>query len=354
MELSEAISLLTSDEEEDRPIVPAAAAAESDGSTSRAPAAVKKRKRGGRTRGAGWRRRAGDATASVGDPPVSPESAAAAAAMAKASTAAALRESLLAFGLRPGARTKEGLSLRLLRARHAAAASEELYGGAAAAASITSARQPRFDAARAGRVSGSLEACRACGAGIAPPRRTFCSDECVHFHLLRTSGSHVRKALAIRDGRVCALCGIDAGAAYSAASRAVREALAAGTPAAAEALARSVTDGVFAGHAALSTNRRGRCKAREGSFWQADHVQGVAEGGGCCGLSNLRTLCTPCHAAVTAQQAGQRAAGRRAERDAAAGRLLVPEEDEEDEENQDGEEDGEDEGDPEESDAEDD
>jgi len=34
-------------------------------------------------------------------------------------------------------------------------------------------------------------------------------------------------------------------------------------------------------------------------FWQADHEVAVAEGGGGTGLDNLRTLCTPCHAAET-------------------------------------------------------
>ena len=38
----------------------------------------------------------------------------------------------------------------------------------------------------------------------------------------------------------------------------------------------------------------------EGDFWQADHITAVAEGGGECGLANMRTLCTPCHAKETA------------------------------------------------------
>ncbi|KAK3280698.1 hypothetical protein CYMTET_11479 [Cymbomonas tetramitiformis] len=36
-----------------------------------------------------------------------------------------------------------------------------------------------------------------------------------------------------------------------------------------------------------------------GMFWQADHEVAVAEGGGSCGLDNLRTLCTACHAGQT-------------------------------------------------------
>ena len=294
------ISLLT-DDEEDRPREPSPA--------PQVPrrGAIKKKRR----RGAGWRRRAGDA--STQGEPVPPALAAAASASAKSSTADELRSALRAFGLRPGVRTKEALALRLLRAQHAASASENAYGEMPAPGA---GRRPRFDSERAGRVDGSLEACRLCAASIAPPRRTFCSDECVHFHLLRTSGSHVRKAAAIRDGCVCALCGVDAGAAFTAARAAVRQAVAVGAPPPAEALEQSVRNGPFSGHASLTTmTQRGRAKVREGSFWQVDHVRPVADGGGCCGLANLRTLCTPCHAQVTARAAGQRAADRRAGRE---------------------------------------
>lgn len=40
-------------------------------------------------------------------------------------------------------------------------------------------------------------------------------------------------------------------------------------------------------------------KPKEGDFWQADHMHAVSEGGGDCGLENLRTLCTPCHQVET-------------------------------------------------------
>ena len=42
-------------------------------------------------------------------------------------------------------------------------------------------------------------------------------------------------------------------------------------------------------------------KPTQGDFWQADHIHAVAEGGGQCGLSNFRTLCTACHLRETAK-----------------------------------------------------
>ena len=42
-------------------------------------------------------------------------------------------------------------------------------------------------------------------------------------------------------------------------------------------------------------------KPVEGDFWQADHIQAVAEGGGQCGIGNFRTLCTRCHGKETAK-----------------------------------------------------
>eukprot|EP00956_Cyclotella_meneghiniana_P011054 scaffold15468_cov87-Cyclotella_meneghiniana.AAC.5 len=38
---------------------------------------------------------------------------------------------------------------------------------------------------------------------------------------------------------------------------------------------------------------------KEHDFWQADHIVAVAEGGGGCGVDNLRTLCTTCHLTET-------------------------------------------------------
>ena len=59
----------------------------------------------------------------------------------------------------------------------------------------------------------------------------------------------------------------------------------------------------------------------EGSFWQADHVLAVANGGGESGLENSQTLCTPCHKEKTAEEhSGGRYGGARGRR-ARSGRL---------------------------------
>lgn len=37
------------------------------------------------------------------------------------------------------------------------------------------------------------------------------------------------------------------------------------------------------------------------SLWEADHILPVSQGGGCCGLENLRTLCIRCHRIETSK-----------------------------------------------------
>jgi 5-methylcytosine-specific restriction protein A len=50
---------------------------------------------------------------------------------------------------------------------------------------------------------------------------------------------------------------------------------------------------------------------RIGSLWDMDHITPVVEGGGECGLDNLRTLCVWCHKRETAALARRRASARR-------------------------------------------
>jgi 5-methylcytosine-specific restriction endonuclease McrA len=48
------------------------------------------------------------------------------------------------------------------------------------------------------------------------------------------------------------------------------------------------------------------------TLWDADHIVPVAEGGGACDLSNIRTLCLVCHREAT-RALRERLAVRRAQ-----------------------------------------
>lgn len=137
--------------------------------------------------------------------------------------------------------------------------------------------------------------CRWCRLEIlAPRRRTFCSEFCVHQWRLRTDPGYLRDQVFARDQGVCAMCATDTVAAYRQLKRSRGKARA-------EALAMWGLESVGA--------RR--------SLWDADHILAVAEGGGQCDLDNLRTLCLPCHREVTADL--RRRIGRRPRRSAATG-----------------------------------
>ncbi len=121
--------------------------------------------------------------------------------------------------------------------------------------------------------------CRWCELEIlAKRRRTFCSDDCVHQHRLRTDPSYLRDQVFARDRGRCSLCHADTVAIYNALKRSRGKARLAGLS--------------FYGMKTISSRR---------SLWDADHIVPVAEGGGQCDLDNLRTLCVPCHREATAQ-----------------------------------------------------
>lgn len=79
--------------------------------------------------------------------------------------------------------------------------------------------------------------------------------------MVKTSPAHARYKVWERDHGVCAICKQDS----------------------------------VAGQVYKNGRQRENRPHGTGDLWQADHVQTVAEGGGECGLSNLRTLCTKCH-----------------------------------------------------------
>lgn len=97
--------------------------------------------------------------------------------------------------------------------------------------------------------------CQWCGKPLPKLRRRWCSEACSNeFQVRRGAAWIIIAEIEKRDQRRCALCG--------------RE-----------------------------THGGG----------EIDHIIPVIEGGGCCGLENLRTLCRTCHIAETAALARRRA-----------------------------------------------
>lgn len=119
--------------------------------------------------------------------------------------------------------------------------------------------------------------CRWCSLEVPERRSTFCSDWCVHEWKLRTQPGYLRERVLARDRGVCALCGIDC-----------------------ESEMRKLKRVRVEKREAAWTAWGLRPKQRR-TLWDADHILPVAEGGGECDLSNIRTLCLRCHNQVTAE-----------------------------------------------------
>ena len=121
--------------------------------------------------------------------------------------------------------------------------------------------------------------CRKCQTEIpkGSGRRTFCSDDCVVEWKIRTQPDFAAERVHARDRGVCALCERDCEALL----RKIRVTKRALRP-------RRLQELGLPAH--LIRRRR---------YWDVDHIVPVVEGGGSCGLSNLRTLCWACHQQAT-------------------------------------------------------
>ena len=125
--------------------------------------------------------------------------------------------------------------------------------------------------------------CRWCGKGVTPPKRTMCSPECVHELKLRISGRYLRDCVYKRDKGMCAICKID-----------TKEIAKKAIILEGEELVNYLNENK------ISLNRKIWVKKHGGGLWDADHIIPVKEGGGLCGLENMRTLCIKCHKNETA------------------------------------------------------
>jgi hypothetical protein len=153
-----------------------------------------------------------------------------------------------------------------------------------------------------GRGPNGRRLCRWCKKEVPVGRIHWCGQECVEEYLVRSNPGHARRQVEKRDRGVCSGCGVDT----NQLKRVMR------------ALGMAIWRAEHMGGRAAA--KYGRWKAallarfpwfRLGHLWEADHVVPVAEGGGSCGLENLRTLCLGCHRRATAQLAARLAEKRR-------------------------------------------
>lgn len=134
------------------------------------------------------------------------------------------------------------------------------------------------------RLPGERPICRLCSEPCPGRRYNWCSDECMESYFLATDSTWLRRKVERRDRGVCAACGLDC----VALDRLVEQM---------EPMQRLGAKKVL---------RKNGFDVSWCSMWNADHIESLDEGGSW-ELTNVQTLCTPCHKRKTAAQASRRA-----------------------------------------------
>jgi len=125
-------------------------------------------------------------------------------------------------------------------------------------------------------------ACAWCSGPRSDNESAYCSRSCEEKDRVRCDNTFARKLVFAQEQGVCRVCGLDAHSLYE---RVVKMS----PPERHQELIR----------AGFTISPQLLERPTEGMLWQADHIRPVAEGGGEADLSNLRTLCTICHAKET-------------------------------------------------------
>lgn len=131
------------------------------------------------------------------------------------------------------------------------------------------------------RDSDGFNLCRWCKNPVSPPRRTFCSNKCVHEHKIRSNPSYARDLIYKRDLGKCSKCGID--------TRYTKIEL--------EDLRQKMSRDFKKNEEYIDRCKKLKITVGESlkSLWHMDHIIPVFKGGGECGLDNYQTHCVSCH-----------------------------------------------------------
>lgn len=146
--------------------------------------------------------------------------------------------------------------------------------------------------------------CRWCSKPVPKGRLTWCGQECIDEYLIRSSAAVARERVWRRDRGVCAGCGVNCGRIERIFDR-LRTRAHAHHWEPNPCPNRQLHEARFMRAKAWLAEHFGIRIEQRFSYlphlWEADHIVPVAEGGGACGLENLRTLCRRCHNGATLQ-----------------------------------------------------
>ncbi len=131
--------------------------------------------------------------------------------------------------------------------------------------------------------------CTWCGGPVPKGCRTWCGNKCVQEFRRTNDWGVIRWLVFERDAGICLLCGCD--------TLKIQNLMC--------ATCHEVRYYLLEFYTSIGFD-----SDRFKDQWQADHIVPRVRGGGD-DLSNLRTLCTPCHKVETKRLAGERAAERR-------------------------------------------
>lgn len=148
-----------------------------------------------------------------------------------------------------------------------------------------------------------------CGREVLNKRRTTFEAACWNKWAAINHPPTIRRLVELRDKGVCALCGIDTEALQNRIRNIVHRVI--GNP-------RMWSPNIYEFSSNWKIERvrslmlgSGFDRSLSESWWDADHIIPVVEGGGQCGLDGYRTLCCGCHKAETAKLAKRRAMRRK-------------------------------------------
>lgn len=158
--------------------------------------------------------------------------------------------------------------------------------------------------------------CRQCGKETPGKRTTFCGQKCVHEWKLTTQPAYQAACVLERDKGVCEACGRDCLALLEELRRFRQQERVETLP---NANWKGLEHNTFPLDQKLTRYQAWCDELRLPKYlrhlyrrlWEMDHRIPVIEGGGGCGLENLRTLCWACHKTATAALAARRAKARR-------------------------------------------